>query len=108
MSLSDDVKTALQADTALMPILTGSVHNDVEETSLVNTPSAFDTITSSTSAGWRALGTSTWRSSLQRTISIRSPPSSSTMFLIRLPRTPTHAPTQSTRESELLTATLLR
>ena len=30
------------------------------------------------------------------------------MFLIRLPRTPTQAPTQSTRASELMTATLLR
>ena len=33
-------------------------------------------------------------SSLQRTMSIRSPASSSTMFLMRLPRTPTQAPTR--------------
>ena len=32
-------------------------------------------------------------------MSIRSPANSSTMFLMRLPRTPTHAPTQSTRWS---------
>ena len=47
-------------------------------------------------------------SSLQRTISIRSPDNSSTMFLIRFPRTPTQAPTQSTRWSVLLTAILVR
>jgi hypothetical protein len=41
-------------------------------------------------------------------MSIRSPASSSTMFLMRLPRTPTQAPTQSTRWSLLETATLLR
>ena len=32
---------------------------------------------------------------------MRSPPSSSTMFLMRLPRTPTQAPTQSTFMSML-------
>ena len=71
-------------------------------------PSILQKITCSTSAGCRALGTRTSRSSLQRTISIRSPASSSTMFLIRLPRTPTQAPTQSTRASELTTATFER
>ena len=34
--------------------------------------------------------------SFQRTMSIFSPNNSSTMFLIREPRTPTQAPTQST------------
>ena len=71
-------------------------------------PNIWHRITSSTSAGCNAFGTSNCRSSLHRTISIRSPPSSSTMFLILLPRTPTQAPTQSTRASELITATLLR
>ena len=43
MSLSDDIKTALSADTALMALLTGGVHNDVEEISKQNTAAAFDT-----------------------------------------------------------------
>jgi len=77
-------------------------------TSTIARPSILQRITSSTSAGWRALGMRTWGSSLQRTMSILSPPNSSTMFLIRLPRTPTHAPTQSTRWSVLATATLVR
>jgi len=42
MSLSDDVKTALTADAALMALLTGGIHNDVEEISRQNTPTAFD------------------------------------------------------------------
>ncbi len=42
MSLSDSIKAVLQADTALMALLTGGVHNDVEEISRQNTPSAFD------------------------------------------------------------------
>lgn len=42
MSLSDSIKTALQANTALMAVLTGGVFNDVEEISRVNTPGAFD------------------------------------------------------------------
>ena len=45
MSLSDDLKTALSADTALMALLTGGIHNDVEEISRQNTPSAFDSTT---------------------------------------------------------------
>ena len=45
MSLSDDVKTALQADSALTTLLTGGIHNDVEEISRQNTPSAFDATT---------------------------------------------------------------
>ena len=45
--------------------------------------------------------------SFQRTMSIFSPPSSSTMFLIRLPRMPTQAPTASTFASRLLTATFV-
>ena len=47
-------------------------------------------------AGCRALGIMTCSESFQRTMSMRSPPSSSTTFLMRLPRTPTQAPTQST------------
>ena len=42
MSLSDDVKTVLEADATLMALLTGGVHNDVEEISRQNTASAFD------------------------------------------------------------------
>jgi hypothetical protein len=42
MSLSDDVKSALEADAALMVLLTGGVHNDVEEISRQSVPAAFD------------------------------------------------------------------
>ena len=42
MSLSDDVKTLLEDDEDLMDLLTGGVHNDVEEISRQNTPTAFD------------------------------------------------------------------
>lgn len=42
MSLSDSIKAALQADTALMALLTGGVFNNVEEISRQNTPGAFD------------------------------------------------------------------
>lgn len=42
MSLSDDVKTTMQTDGALAALLTGAVHNDVEEISYQNTPAAFD------------------------------------------------------------------
>jgi hypothetical protein len=42
MSLSDSIKTALEADTALMALLTGGVHVEVEEISRQNTPTAFD------------------------------------------------------------------
>ena len=42
MSLSDDVKTVLEADATLMALLTGGVHDDVEEVSRQNTPTAFD------------------------------------------------------------------
>lgn len=45
MSISDSLKTVLQADTALMALLTGGIHNDVEEISRQNTPSAFDATT---------------------------------------------------------------
>lgn len=42
MSLSDDIKSALQADGALVALLTGGIFNDVEEISRQNTPGAFD------------------------------------------------------------------
>lgn len=42
MSLTDDVKTVLEDNDGLMALLTGAVHNDVEEISYQNTPSAFD------------------------------------------------------------------
>lgn len=45
MSISDDIKSTLTADTTLMALLTGSVHNDVEEISKQNTSTAFDSTT---------------------------------------------------------------
>jgi hypothetical protein len=42
MSLSDDIKTALQADASLVALLTGGIFNDVEEISRQLTPGAFD------------------------------------------------------------------
>ena len=62
----------------------------------------------STSAGLSALAIRMSDWSLQRTMSIRSPPSSATMFLMRVPRTPTQAPTASTFESTDVTAILVR
>ncbi len=45
MSLSDEIKTALEADTPLAALLTGGIHNDVEEISRQGTPTAFDETT---------------------------------------------------------------
>ena len=45
MSLSDDIKTALTANAALMAVLTGGIYNDVEEISRQNTAAAFDATT---------------------------------------------------------------
>lgn len=42
MSLSDEIKDALEDDVSLMALLTGGIFNDVEEISRQNTPSAFD------------------------------------------------------------------
>lgn len=42
MSLSDDIKAALVADSPLSTLLTGGIFNDVEEISRQNTPGAFD------------------------------------------------------------------
>jgi hypothetical protein len=42
MSLSDDIKTVLEADMALMTLLTGGVFAEVEEISRQNTAAAFD------------------------------------------------------------------
>jgi hypothetical protein len=42
MSLSDDIKTALQADASLVALLTGGIFNDVEEINRIDTPGAFD------------------------------------------------------------------
>ena len=49
-----------------------------------------------------------WLDSFQRTMSIFSPLSSSTMLRMREPRTPTQAPTASTFESIETTATFVR
>lgn len=45
MSLSDDIKTALSANAPLMALLTGGIHNEVEEINRQLTPSAFDATT---------------------------------------------------------------
>lgn len=45
MSVSDSIRTVLEADTALMALLTGGVFDDVEEISRQNTPGAFDATT---------------------------------------------------------------
>jgi len=42
MSLSDDIKTTLEADDELMDLLTGGIFNDVEEINRQDTPGAFD------------------------------------------------------------------
>jgi hypothetical protein len=42
MSLSDSIKTALEANDELMALLTGGIFNEVEEISDQNTPGAFD------------------------------------------------------------------
>ena len=42
MSLSDDIKTALEDNDDLMTLLTGGIFNEVEEVSRQNTPEAFD------------------------------------------------------------------
>lgn len=42
MSLSDEIKTALQADTALMALLTGGIHAGIEEINRKSAEGAFD------------------------------------------------------------------
>ena len=42
MSISDEIKTALEMDMELMTLLTGGIHIEVEEISRQNTPAAFD------------------------------------------------------------------
>lgn len=42
MSVSDDIKTALEQNDDLMEFLTGGIFNDKEEISRQNTPGAFD------------------------------------------------------------------
>ena len=42
MSLSDDIKTALQADAALVALLTGGIHSGIEEISRYKPTAAFD------------------------------------------------------------------
>jgi len=42
MSLSDDLKTALQADTALMALLSGGIHVGIEEINRQSAVGAFD------------------------------------------------------------------
>jgi hypothetical protein len=45
MSLSDDIRSVLEADGVLMILLTGGIHIGVEELSRENTPTAFDATT---------------------------------------------------------------
>jgi len=45
MTLSDDVKARLEQDVDLATLLTGGIHNGVEEISRQNTPTAFDATT---------------------------------------------------------------
>lgn len=45
MTLSSEVKTALSTNAPLVALLTGGIHINVEEISLVNTPTAFDSTT---------------------------------------------------------------
>lgn len=42
MTIADSIKAALEADTALMALLTGGIHVGVEEITRQNTPTAFD------------------------------------------------------------------
>lgn len=42
MSISDDIKAALEADDDLVDLLTGGIFNDVEEINRQDTPGAFD------------------------------------------------------------------
>ncbi len=42
MTLSNDVKAALQADASLVALLTGGIHNNIEEISRYNPAAAFD------------------------------------------------------------------
>lgn len=45
MTLRDELKTALEADTALMALLTGGIHTDIEEINRQSAPAAFDETT---------------------------------------------------------------
>jgi len=70
--------------------------------------SSWLTLTPDTWAGLRALATKRAGLVSHWTTSMRSPPSSLTMFWIRIPRRPTHEPTGSTPSWRAETATLLR
>ncbi len=78
------------------------------DTTTVALPSSKHSAISEISAGFKAFAINTFDDSFQRTMSIFSPPSSSTIFFMRLPRMPTHAPTASTFGSRLRTATFVR
>src|SRR6476660_1128659 len=106
MSMSQPVNRA--ANRTFCPRLPIASDSWSSFTTTVARPSSKQSDTSATSAGFSALLIRICEDSFQRTMSIFSPPSSSTMFLIRLPRTPTHAPTASTFESIELTAILVR
>lgn len=68
MSVSDAVKTTLTNDASLMAALTGGVHNDVEEVSRQNTPSAFDARKEMLPCALIKLGTETPRGPYERSV----------------------------------------
>ena len=106
MSMSQPV--SLAARRTFCPRLPIASESWPSTTTTVARPSSKHSAISATSAGLSELDISILEESFQRTMSIFSPPSSSTMLLIRLPLTPTHAPTASTFVSRLSTATLVR
>jgi hypothetical protein len=71
MSLSDDIKTALEADDDLVELLTGGIFNDVEEISRQNTPGAFDSSKEIKPCALIKLGTESKRGPYER--SVQSP-----------------------------------
>ena len=87
--------TSLEASRTFWPRLPMARDSWSSCTRTMTRPSIGQRITSSTSAGCMALGISICSESFQRMMSIRSPASSSTMLRMRLPRTPTQAPTAS-------------
>lgn len=68
MSLSDDIKSALETDTPLMTLLTGGIFNDVEEISRQNTPGAFDSNRELKPCALIKIGTETKRGPYPRSV----------------------------------------
>ncbi len=106
MSMSQPV--SLAARRTFWPRLPIARESWSSVTTTVARPNSKQRAISATSAGLSALAISIFEESFHRTMSIFSPPSSSTMLRIRLPRMPTQAPTASTLESTEWTATFVR